>query len=145
MIRVGKVIEKQGESLSVCFSRPEACGSCSMCGSGRDNTIVTIKGEARAGDQVEVDMPDARVLKVSLITYMLPLTGLILGLWIGTLLFDSREFFVMLSGFIVMGIALALLKLIDKKAAMSAQWQPRLIRVIDEDPVPPEEPGSTSA
>lgn len=142
MKRVGRVIEKQGESLSVCFSRPEACGSCSMCGSGRDNTTVTIKGEARVGDQVEVDMPDAQVLKVSFISYFLPLAGLLLGLWIGTLLFQ-REFFVMLSGFAVMGIAFVVLKAIDKKAAKSSQWQPKLIRIINENEEPVEEPEPT--
>ncbi len=136
MIRVGRVIETQGDNLSVCFSRPEACESCTMCGSGRDNTTVTIKGNALVGDQVEVDMPDAQVLKVSFISYMLPLAGLLLGLWLGTELFKEKEVFVALSGFVLLGAALIILKLIDKRAGKTPSWQPKLIRVIKEEELP---------
>lgn len=130
MIRVGRVIEAQGDRLSVCFSRPEACESCGMCGTGRDNTTVTLKGQAQVGDQVEVDMPEAQVLKVSLVSYMLPLLGLLLGLYVGTQVFNNREMFVMLAGFIGLALALIALKLVDKKAAKTPKWQPRLLRVL---------------
>ena len=73
MIRSGKVIATQGITLKVCFSRLEACDSCNLCGSGRDDTTVFIKGRAEVGDRVEVDMPESQVLKVSLLVR--PKTG----------------------------------------------------------------------
>lgn len=130
MRRTGTVMQTQGDSLKVCFSRLEACDSCNMCGSGRDDTMVTIKGTAQVGDIVEVDMPDAQVLKVSLLTYLVPLLGLLLGLWLGTLVFAGREIFVLLSGLGMLALALVALKMMDNKLGLKTHWQPRLIAVL---------------
>ncbi len=138
MIRSGKVIATQGNTLKVCFSRLEACDSCNLCGSGRDDTTVFIKGRAEVGDRVEVDMPESQVLKVSLLAYALPLLGLLLGLWLGTLLFSGQEIAVLLMGLAALGLSLAGLKLLDGKLGLKSRWQPRLVSVT---PAGPETPG----
>jgi positive regulator of sigma E activity len=105
-----------------------------MCGGGRDDAMVKIKGTAQVGDMVEVDMPDAQVLKVSTIAYLIPLLALLLGLFIGSQLFSGQELYVLASGLIFLGLALAGLKIFDTKIGRQAQWQPKLIAVLGAAP-----------
>ncbi len=130
MIRSGKVVAAQGNTLKVCFSRLEACDSCNLCGSSRNDTTVTIRGTAQVGDLVEVDMPDSQVLKVSLLAYALPLLGLLLGLWLGNQLFPGQELAVLLCGLAALGLSLLGLKRLDGRLGLNANWQPRLIAVL---------------
>ena len=84
MIRTGRVVEANQGSLKVCFDRPEMCASCGKCGvHGEHQELVTVDGEAAAGSWVQVEMPDAQVVKVSLIAYVIPLVFLMAGLVIG--------------------------------------------------------------
>ena len=129
MIRSGKVVQTQGDTLKVCFSRLEACDSCNMCGS-RDEATVSIKGQAQVGDRVEVEMPDAQVLKVSLLTYVIPLIGLLLGLWLGTMFFSGNDFAVLIAALAGLVAALIQVKLLIKQLGKTAHWQPRLITVL---------------
>jgi len=101
-----------------------------MCGGGRDDAMVSIRGDARVGDMVEVDMPDAQVLKVSAIAYVIPLLGLLLGLWLGSLLFQNQELLVFGTGILMLALAYAGVKGFDARAALHPRWQPRLIRVL---------------
>ena len=134
MIRTGRVVQTDGDILKVSFSKLDACGSCGMCGGGRDDAMVKIKGTAQVGDMVEVDMPDAQVLKVSTIAYLIPLLALLLGLFIGSQLFSGQELYVLASGLIFLGLALAGLKIFDTKIGRQAQWQPKLIAVLGAAP-----------
>ena len=133
MIRTGRVVQTDKDVLKVCFSRLDACGSCGMCGGGRDDAVVSIQGLARVGDVVEVDMPDAQVLKVSAIAYVIPLLALLLGLWLGSILFARQEMAAFGLGLLALLLAYAGLKLFDRKLGKRARWQPKLIRVL-----PPE-------
>jgi len=130
MIRIGRVVEIQDEFLKICFNRPEACNSCKLCGTGRDKTTVSLRGDAQVGDLVEVDMPGARVVKVSALAYLIPLVGLISGLLLGNSIFPSREAYVFLSGLVMMAVFLGGVKLIDRKLGVLPAWQPRILRII---------------
>ncbi|NLX82488.1 MAG: SoxR reducing system RseC family protein [Clostridiales bacterium] len=130
MIRTGRVVQTDGDILKVCFSRLDACGSCGMCGGGRDDAMVSIRGKAQVGDMVQVDMPDAQVLKVSAIAYVIPLIALILGLFAGSLLFPAQELYVLAAGLLFLGLAVVGVKMVDTKVGMKAQWQPKLIEVV---------------
>lgn len=134
MIRSGKVVSYEDGSIKVCFDRLSACGDCGMCGSGgRPDAIVSIKGEAAPGDLVDVEMPDAQVLKMSLITYLIPLIGLLLGLFVGTRVYPDREFMVLLCGLIGLGLTYQGVRMVDKKLGKKHLWQPRLLRVYQEE------------
>ena len=133
MIRTGKVIQAEGNILEVCFSRMEACESCGMCGSGRDDSVVKIKGTARCGDMVDVEMPDAKVLKASALTYLVPLTGLILGIVLGTEIFPAEEGKAIMIGFAGLATGLVILKLTDRKLGRSGKWQPHIVAVYPVD------------
>ena len=72
MIRSGQVIGKDGKGLLVCFERLAACQGCKACGREGKQTSVLVHGEAEVGDIVSVEMPDAQVLKASLLVYLPP-------------------------------------------------------------------------
>jgi sigma-E factor negative regulatory protein RseC len=129
MLRTGRVVQAEGETLKVCFSRMDACESCGMCDAGRQETVVKLQGKARIGDIVEVEMPDARVLKTSIITYVIPLAMLIAGLWIGSVLWREQEFCVVLSGIAGLLLGYFCLKKIDRHLGQQKAWQPRIISV----------------
>ena len=133
MIRTGRVIQAEENTLTVCFSRMEACDTCNLCGNGRDDTTVSIKGQAEVGDRVEVEMPEAQVLKVSVITYAIPLASLLLGLWLGTLVFPGREGAVLISALLFLGIGLMAVKLLDRTLGRKSHWQPKLIAVLPKE------------
>ncbi|HSK69457.1 MAG TPA: SoxR reducing system RseC family protein [Candidatus Limnocylindria bacterium] len=132
MIRTGKVIQAEGETLKVCFSRMGACADCGMCGTGRDS-VVTLRGAAQEGDTVEVEMPDARVLKASLVTYALPLVTLILGMWAGTALYPSSDLHTALGAAAGLGLGIIALRAIDRRLGGNRGWQPRIVSVTRAD------------
>ena len=128
MVRVGRVVDRQADSLRVCFDRPEMCEKCGACMGKAHKELVTLKGDAQPGDTVEVEMPDAKVLKVSAIAYVVPLLGLLLGLLIGQtwMRTDSAA---AVGGLIGLALAWGGLILFDKKIAKKKQWQPKIIAV----------------
>ena len=62
MERTGFVKEKKGDTLSVCFERPEACEGCRGCSKGLlpKKELLTVFGKAEIGDEVVVRMPEAK-------------------------------------------------------------------------------------
>ena len=129
MIRQGKVVQSDQGRITVCFEPLEACGHCGMCSGGRQDQLVVLKGKAKAGDLVDVEMPDAKILKASAISYLIPLLGLILGLWIGTRLIPQNELAVLLFGLIGLGICFTGLKALDHRLGRSVLWQPQITAV----------------
>ena len=78
----------------------------------------------------------ARSMATGLMTLIV--VGLLLGLWLGTLLFSGQEIAVLLTGLAALGFSLAGLKLLDGKLGLKSRWQPRLVSVT---PAGPETPG----
>lgn len=129
MIRTGRVVQTDGETLEVCFNRMGTCESCGMCDAGKKETVIKLRGKAKVGDIVEVEMPDAKILKASFVTYVIPLVSLILGLWIGSLLFNEQEIYVFLTGILGLAVGLICVKLIDRFVGKNSAWQPRILSV----------------
>ena len=134
MIRTGKVIQAEGEALSVCFNRLQSCEHCGMCGSGRDSVLV-LTGKADIGDMVEVEMPDAKVLKASIVTYFFPLIGLVIGLALGALLNPANDLAILLFGIVGFGLTMAGVKMIDRRLGRNPRWQPRIVAVHESENV----------
>ena len=92
-------------------------------------------GEANPGDRVEVEMPDTRVIKVSAMAYVIPLSMLLLGMLVfwavhGLLnIAMEKELFSALGGGAFLLIALGILHLLDKRLRFRQQWQPRIVAV----------------
>ena len=136
MIRTGRVVEAKDGSLKVCFDRPEMCASCGKCGAhGVHQELVTVQGEAQVGNWVQVEMPDAQVVKVSLIAYVIPLVFLMIGLVIGQNILGTDAWAAGL-GIGLMAAGLLVVRLIDKRLGGRPGWKPRLVNVFQEMPHP---------
>ena len=127
MIKTGKVVSCDNGSVRVCFERPEACAKCGQCGDIKE-TLVTLKGSAVPGDMVEVFLPEGQLLKYTLAAYIIPLSGLLLGLFLGKLLFDNE------TGEIIAALCLGILTAIpvimyDRRVQKNGKGVPRIVRV----------------
>ncbi len=129
MIRTGFVKEKKGERLRVCFERPDSCEGCKGCGKGflPKKELLTVFGQAEVGDMVEVQLPEGKLFKATLLAYVLPLLFLIAGLALGTLLKMSDAVTVLLA-FAGLAVGYALARAVDMKLRARPQWRPTVIK-----------------
>ena len=130
MIRTGFVKEKKGDQLRVCFERPEACQGCRGCAKGLlpKKELMTVFGEARVGDVVDVQLPEAQMLKATLLAYALPLILLLAGLAVGTALKLSEGLILLLA---LLGLALGYLgaRAVDRRLRNRPGWRPAVVAV----------------
>ena len=139
MLRTGTVIAREGGQLTVLFERPEACAKCGACGGGRHGHRITITdamGRAAVGNQVSVDMPEARVVSASALAYLIPLAGLLAGLIIGAGQAErvapdmSADLFAALCALAGLAVSLPALMLADRAVRGKARWTPRIVGVL---------------
>ena len=136
MIRTGRVVGAEGTSLKVCFDRPEMCASCGKCGvHGVHEELVTVQGKADVGNWVRVEMPDAQVVKVSLIAYVIPLVFLMVGLVIGQNVLGTDGWAAAL-GLGLMAVSFVIVRLMDRRLGGRPNWKPKLIQVMEQMPHP---------
>ncbi len=129
MVRTGKVVGISGKAIEVCFERPEMCAQCGACmGHKPHEETVRIEGSAEIGDTVAVEMPDAKIVKVSLIAYIIPLIGLMIGLLIGQVLLKS-DLWAALTGLLGLGTGILVTRMLDKRLGAQKAWQPKLLAV----------------
>ena len=131
MERTGEVTAVKGEWLEVTFCRPADCEKCNACGIGQKQTSMMVRGRANMGDMAVVSMPTSTVMQASLLVYVLPLVGLLVGLFGGTALFPQAENAAGLVGALIgLAIPLAFVLLTEKKRRQSDRWQPTLVKII---------------
>lgn len=130
MIRTGFVKEKKGDQLRVCFDRPEACEGCKGCAKGLlpKKELLTITGQAEVGDMVDVEMPEAQMLKASMLAYAMPLALFLIGLGVGSAarLSDGVTALIAL---VCLGLGYAAARVIDKKLGRRPRWKTAIVNV----------------
>lgn len=131
MERTGEVTAIQGEWLEVTFCRPADCEKCNACGLHQRTASLMVRGKARLGDQAVVSLPSSTVMRASLLAYVLPLAGLLIGLFAGMALLPQAENAGALAGALI-GLAIPLLGVVltEKKRRQSDRWQPTLLKII---------------
>ena len=130
MIRTGFVKEKKGDQLRVCFDRPEACEGCKGCAKGLlpKKELLTVTGQAEIGDMVDVEMPEAQMLKASMLAYAMPLALLLLGLGAGSALKFSDGVTAVIA-LLCLALGYLAARLIDKKLRRRPRWQTAVVNV----------------
>jgi len=131
MLRTGKVVFTGDGEIEVSFERPEACAHCGACAGQKEETRVTIPGSVPLGRWVDVEMPDAQVLKASALAYVIPMALLLAGIWIGSLIFESEAMWG-LCGIVLMACAWFILRRIDRRMKKQPRWQPQILAVHEE-------------
>ena len=105
------------------------CAQCGACmGRKPHEELVKIEGIAAVGDTVAVEMPDAKIVKVSLIAYMIPLIGLLIGLLIGQTLLNN-DLWAAFTGLIGLAVGILAVRIFDRKLGAQKTWQPKLLSV----------------
>ncbi len=131
MVRPGQVVSLEKDRIMVKFTRLSACKGCGGCiASMKKEALIPIKGKAQPGEYVAIEMPDAHVVKASVLMYVLPLAGFLLGLLLGALLIPSNELLIAACGLGGLALTLGILALVDRKLSLRRQWQPHLVGVI---------------
>jgi len=107
MTETGRVVAVDQHAVWVEVIQQSTCGSCSAqkaCGQsllqklyqGRHHRIQVFRDDQapeqiQIGDQVTIGLPEAVIVRGSLVLYILPLLGLLLGAVIGQALFESGD------------------------------------------------------
>lgn len=128
MNRVGTIIAKCDNICTIEFERLESCKACGQCTHSCKSSTIDLKGDFNIGDNVEVCMPDNKFLIAAAIAYLLPLTLLLTGLLLSSILTDN-EIIVAFSAFIGLGIGLILLNIVEHTIKNKALWQPYIVGI----------------
>jgi len=135
MERTGQVIAIPANGrLLVEFCRPTACEKCGGCEGGQ-KARMEVNGQANVGDWVVVSLPTGQVMKASAMAYLIPLIALMAGLGCGNALGGNAG--ALLGGVIGLGVAVAAIRLWDKKRRKAEEWEAKVVDVLG--PIAPEE------
>jgi sigma-E factor negative regulatory protein RseC len=161
MLRTGQVIAVHGDRAEVATNRQGICADCAdktSCSAGAANNpgvaeVVSVHNplHARPGDTVEFDLPGHSELRVSLLVWVVPLIGIIVGALSGTKLpplpFLDRDLTTLLGAALGAAVAFTLLIRVDKRARSDESLVPVILRVVPAASCPsspPVRPASSS-
>ena len=141
------VIEKVlGRKVVVRVQKGSACEHCKsrdMCNiQEREMQVEVINNlQAKAGDLVELSMPEGTVIKLSLIVYILPIIALMIGAFAGGALAAplrmNQSLAAVIGGGILMIASYYVLKKFDRAAESNDGFHPRMTRILVSAASPP--------
>ncbi|MFH1879602.1 MAG: SoxR reducing system RseC family protein [Bacillota bacterium] len=136
MIKFGQIIERNEKKalVTVKFKRPEACGKCSACGIGAHNGEVTLPSDHQIGEWVRVELPENRFLQATALVYVVPLLGLLLGLFLGWTIGSGSDLWTLLGAAFGLIAALVTLYGIDRRVSQKPEWAPKITAVYADKP-----------
>jgi len=103
--------------------RSEACGKCGACSIGQKEKMQfpLPEGQYTEGETVFVETQDKVLYKATMLAYVLPLVSLILGIFLGSVVFKP-EWAQALTGIVCLSASLVFLKATEKKRRRNAQY-----------------------
>ncbi len=143
MEQYGLVNENNGETAVVSLQRHLGCEKCGRCGilsgSNRRDTIIEALNPIQAGkgQRVLLKLDDRRVLFVSFMLYLVPLGGLISGIFLWLALVDhlelavNRELTAVFAGFVLMAIIYYFIRLWDNRVKDNPNYKPVITQIIE--------------
>ena len=139
MRKEGVIVSLEDGKAKVSFTRESSCGSCRACGGRTCEAVAETEIPVVIGDRVAVEMPDKGVLRLSVITYGVPLLALILGLSSGYLIWRALNvtmnadlFIAIITGvFLLLGFYV--LHVLQGKRGFQPNFHARITEVLDND------------
>ncbi len=130
MVRTGFVKSRKGECLQICFERPDACNGCRGCSKGMlpKHELLTVFGEAEVGDIVDVEVPEAQVLKASALAYAVPLCTLLIGL-IGGYALGCPDILCVVLALVGLALGYAIGRASELRLRKLSRWRPTVVAV----------------
>jgi len=142
----GVVTQTIDEKAMVSLQRHLACESCGRCGilsgsGGKDVIIEALNPiKAQPGQRVMLESDDRQVLFVAFMLYIVPLGGLVAGIfgWLkaaASLGFtENQELISVAVGFGVMAAAFILIRFWDRRMKDEPKYKPVITALIAEEP-----------
>jgi sigma-E factor negative regulatory protein RseC len=129
-----------------------ACGRCGACGrlfgdpEQRDIFMVEVNNPvgAKRGELVRLEAGDREMLLAAFLLYLVPLMGLLVGLFAGrTLAIEagltgSPDLWGLGLGLVLMALVFIFLRAQDRRLAKGRRFKVVITSVVNEDEVPPE-------
>ncbi|HPF88927.1 MAG TPA: SoxR reducing system RseC family protein [Candidatus Limiplasma sp.] len=136
MIKFGHIIERNEEKglVTVRFERPEACGKCNACGTGTQKGEITLPSDCQVGQWVRVELPEGRFLQATALVYIVPLTGLLLGLFAGLILGAGNDLWTVIGAVVGLLLSLLVLHTVDKHVSKKPEWTPKITATYTDNP-----------
>ncbi len=143
MEQFGLITEASGDTATVSLQKHSACEKCGRCGilsgAGKQDVVIEASNpiQAQKGQRVLLESDDRRVLFVSFMLYMVPLGGLIAGifLWLAFSDFlgfrDNQELYAVGTGFAIMAVIFLFIRSWDKRAKGNPYYRPIIVEVIE--------------
>lgn len=116
MAEIGEVIDIKNTVATVKLKRVEACAKCKACTQGMTEQEMLLRGKGEnlsIGDTVSITLSTDKMLTAVYVLYGVPLLAMLLGFFIGFLLFGEIGSF--LFGMFFLGISYISIKLSEKK------------------------------
>ena len=137
----GVVVEACGDRARIRVERSSACNHCSartLCRPfGEAYNVMEVANPAAAtkGQRVVVAVEPARLMKNSLVVYGIPIVALIAGASLGGYVWrlrDETDVGALIGAAVFLGLALVVMRVLDRVAARKVENLPRIIEVLEE-------------
>jgi len=136
MRREGMVVSLENGCARVKFTRESSCGKCTACDGRPCEAVADADIEVAIGDRVAVEMPDKAVLRLSVITYGVPLFALLIGLaagyvlWQGTNVSINADLFIAIIAGVFLLLGFFALHVLQGKRSLQQYKNVRIIEII---------------
>lgn len=116
---LGVVSKIDGDEAEVQIKRVSGCGgNCEHCGGSCESAFHGLKVkntiDAKIGETVKIEFKESESMKASLIIYLIPLAGFLIGL-LGAFLMNMSEMNALLAAVIGLLIGFSVIHLSDKR------------------------------
>jgi len=148
----GIITRANRDKAFIITRRATACEGCSerhACHSlgGVQEVEIEVANpvHAEAGDTVMVAFKTSQLVKLSFMLYIFPIIAMVIGAVFGDAIAANLNrdpsIFAAVFGILFFGIAMATIKLKDKQAKKTGQYQPEIVQIKKKGP-PPEDAGT---
>lgn len=136
MIKFGQVtaFDEHSGMATIAYTRPDACAKCGACGFLNQTGTIQLKADCRVGNWVKVVLPDSRFMTATAVAYVVPLVCFLLGMAAGYFLSDHSDLWTALGALLGLGVALAGMRLNEKRIAGKPEWTPHVAEVYTQKP-----------
>ncbi len=128
----GVVTSLQGALAKVHFQRGSMCAHCGACLAVGEKEMEILADNstagAKPGDLVTVELSAGKVLRASVLAYVIPLIGLVAGVLLGSLLSEIAG---VILGVGLCALSYALLRILDKKFQKRQTFRPRITGILE--------------
>lgn len=120
-----RVVRVEGKLMGE-VTRPDACGHCQACDHGRSEKrhYPLPEGEWKEGDEITLSIGEGRAFAASVLGYGVPLAGLLLGLFLPSLL-ELGEIAQIVGALIGLGAGYLVLKKLEPVFKRSGRYAPK--------------------